>query len=130
MWFGGVVACGEISPTRKAGQGLGSWVFTGVVSRHQAILNSWSVSPVYLGPTHGLIPLIVLALFSGNSGHGTVMSRNVTQKQTSPKPCSSSLTSQPPAGLLSKYRVRWNKRKTDELLSKPTAVVLMNHDWL
>lgn len=77
MWFGGVVACGEISPTRKAGQGLGSWVFTGVVSRHQAILNSWSVSPVYLGPTHGLIPLIVLALFSGNSGHGTVLGKEV-----------------------------------------------------
>jgi len=51
-------------------------------------------------------------------------------EQTSPKPYSSSLTSQPPAGLLSKYRVRWNKRKTDELLSKSTAVVLMNHDWL
>ena len=38
-------------------------------------------------------------------------------EQTSPKPYSSSLTSQPPAGLLSKYRVRWNKRKTDELLN-------------
>lgn len=58
----------------------------------------------------------------------TYMSWIVTQKQTSPKPYSPSLTHKPPEGLLSKYAVRWSKRKTNELLSKSTAVVLMNHD--
>lgn len=62
---------------------LGSWdrgwglVFTGVVPGFQAIANTQSINPVYLGPKHSLIPLIVLAFDGCNSGHGIALGKEV-----------------------------------------------------
>lgn len=44
---------------------------------HQAIQNSQSISPVYLGLKHGLITLIVLALNGGGLGQGIARGKEV-----------------------------------------------------
>ena len=76
MWFGGMVASGEISPTRKAGQGLGGLVFTGVVSRHQAILDVGALAQFILASRmawfHSLSWLSSLV-----TGHGIVLGKEV-----------------------------------------------------
>lgn len=73
------------------------------------------------------VSLCILFWTSLFQPRNTVTSQNMAQKQRSPKPCFPGLTRWPSAEL-SKQRVRWSKRKTVELLSKSTAVVLMNHD--
>lgn len=57
----------------------GRWgrVWWPVFAGHQAIQNNLSISPVYLGLKHGLIPLIVLVLYGGYSGHGIASGKEV-----------------------------------------------------
>lgn len=69
MW--GNLACQE------GGAGSRGPVFKGAAAGHQAIQNSQSISPVYLGLKHGLIPLIVLALYGGCSGQGIALGKEV-----------------------------------------------------
>ena len=62
---------------QEGGAGSRGPVFLGAASGHQAIQNSESISPVYLGLERGLIPLIVLALNGGCSGQGIALGKEV-----------------------------------------------------
>lgn len=67
---------GEISLIRKVGQEL-EGQSTRVESGHWAFQTTQGIGPVYLGPMHGLIPLIVLALYGGYSGHGIALEKEI-----------------------------------------------------